>query len=474
MRASHARGRLAASAFRYTSLPYLSLPPLAGAALAYSAKDVVVAFAGVAMATPFAGVAAAALLVLDAPVANPVISSAGSGRVYLSGLLIGVVVVSGAWAALRRRSHAGITVYLLSVLYIGLLLLQKSSVHGVAAVAWGARPLQFFLVTASLSLLARGRKGVAEALLRWAFYGASLGCVLGVAHSLIPAIDPFAFTRPADIPWTSKVGSYVRASGGFVYPNNFGMYGAYAAVAAVVIYVRGVDLPKRLTYLVLFGGTCAVVFSASRAAAITLIAGTLVTGLRAYGHRRAARRVRELVGRLALPSLLLLVSLGASASAMGIVQARLVTATGTSLAARVQAWGQAWSAFSASPIFGAGISDSRLDSSFLLYLVTSGIVGALLLVAMGVATGRVIADREAWIAIVVGLLAGAVVQDSLGQTLVTWFPAALAASIGAQHSDDDPGTSGGSGDAAGFVAGRDHPAVPRPLAMIPPYRDIRA
>jgi hypothetical protein len=295
-----------------------------------------------------------------------------------------------------------------------------------ASLGWVYRPLQPFLIAFAVGVLFRGRRdrGVVGALA----WGSTIGCSLAVLATLIPGFDPFELSRPHDIPFVSQIGSFARATGGFVYPNNLGTFAAYSALLGLAALLVGRPaLSRRLAAALAVSSLAALLLSGARAAMLGLMGGAMVLALKANVSRRLV-----LVGGGLVVVLILLLTTGASRSADVVLQERLSTATGSSLSIRTKSWNAAIDDIVASPVFGVGALESRLDSMWLLAMQTGGIVGVAILVLLAKLTwggDRKLGVRypEVRFALVIAFCISGVFQDSLGQTLASW---ALGAMLG--------------------------------------------
>lgn len=415
----------------------LSLKPKVTIAVAIA----VVLIAGGA-ATAWAAVAA---MLVVGPLFNPVVHGAGSGRIYLVNVLALAAIASGAqyWLRVRRGP-------IVAVILGAYLALQIATAHGqglLAAVAWAFRPLQFLALTIVVSSLYALRPPRRDPI-KIGLVAGALGCALGSANALYPAFDPFRFTRPADIPFESVIGSFGRATGGFVYPNNFGMYGSYVALAGILGLTGSIPrIRTAFSRAAVICGAAAVFLSASRAAVLGLAVGTALAVTVTQTHRRV--RVMALSVAIAVAAGLLV---ALSPFATAIVRGRITSATSNSLTEREAAWRVAWHETLGHPLVGIGPSQSRLDSSWLLYLLAGGIIGFCLLILAAILVVKTDGAhtpflRDSRWTIAVPLAATAVIQDSLGQTLVTWFPAVILGELIGRRPDVESAFRRGKADA---------------------------
>jgi O-antigen ligase len=264
-----------------------------------------------------------------------------------------------------------------------------------------------------------------------------VGCTLAAVHALVPAFDPFAISRPDDIPFVSAIGSFARATGAFTYPNNLGSYAAYAVLLGAAAWLFGrPTIPKRLAVAVMVSGAAALLLAGSRAAGLGLVVGILYLTYKAAPGRRVVLIAAEVAAGLLVVTLVL-----SSPTAREVTDQRIETATGQSITGRIEDWRGALGDFRESPLIGTGASESRTDNFWLLYLAQAGAVGVALLCLLAHTTFR--RDRaapEEWapelkIALLLALCVSGLLQDSLGQTLTTWF---LGALIGLSMLRPDP------------------------------------
>jgi hypothetical protein len=377
------------------------------------------------------------------PVVNPPVVGLGAGRVYVVQAVL-LCTFAGALALGVRNGLAGRAALLLT--FTVLLIAVETVGRDDAGLAWVYRPLQIFFVTFTVVSLFRSQGSRALALaLAW---GATVGCTLASIHALVPAFDPFAISRPDDIPFVSAIGSFARATGAFTYPNNLGSYAAYAVLFGAAAWLFGRPaIPPRLAVAVMGSGAAALLLAGSRAAGLGLIVGILYLTFKAAPGRRVVLIGAELITGLLVVSLVL-----SSPTAREVTDQRVTSATGLSITGRIDDWRGALDDFRESPLIGTGASESRTDNFWLLYLAQAGAAGAALLFLLAYVTFR--KDRgqpEQWApelktALVLALCVSGLLQDSLGQTLTTWF---LGALIGlSMLRPDPPAPAGGDDDPA--------------------------
>ena len=366
------------------------------------------------------------------PVLNPPIVGLGAGRVYVVQALL-LCVFAGA-LALALRNGLQRKAALLVVLTVMLIAVETVG-RADAGIAWVYRPLQIFFVAFTVVSLFRSHGSRALALaLAW---GATVGCTLASIHALVPAFDPFAVSRPDDIPFVSAIGSFARATGAFTYPNNLGSYAAYAVLLGAAAWLFGRPaIPQRLAVAVMLSGGAALLLAGSRAAGLGLVVGILYLTYKAAPGRRVILIAAEVVVGLLVVTLVL-----SSPTAREVTDQRITSATGLSITSRIEDWRGALDDFRESPLIGTGASESRTDNFWLLYLAQAGAAGVALLVLLASTTFR--KDRgepgqwapELKTALLLALCISGLLQDSLGQTLTTWF---LGALIGLSMLSPDP------------------------------------
>lgn len=372
---------------------------------------------------PAVGRFALGTVVLLIPWLNPVVAGVGIGRMYLSHALVLGAVFSGVLVMGKHPAKGRLLVaFALALAYT--VEVGFTRVNAIETAGWTFRPLFPFLTTAATILLIPVDRR--ERWFQFLAYGGILGCSLAVLYALAPQIDPFAFTRPTDIPFVARIGPFVRATGGFVYPNNLGMFAGYGGLLATSsLLLARPRLSRTLATTLLVTALLALAFSASRAATGGFLLGSTLLLYRAnIGKKLASVTIAVF---MAVGAVLLLLG---SEQGQDLVEERVTTATGSSLESRQDSWAYAWERFSESPLFGTGIEESRLDSSWHLYLYTGGLVGVALLGTLaaslwGPALRRAAGERELAGALLIAMASTAFIQDSLGQTLAAWYPAVM-------------------------------------------------
>jgi O-antigen ligase len=378
----------------------------------------------------FAGRSLLLVLLVVIPMFNPALWSFGDERLYL-----GTVVVVAAAALMLPLLLSGrfnwiVVALVLAAAYV----LETGLLRGdlrLGIVGNSYRPIHAVLVfcACAVFLAAADRD-------RWLglfLAGGLVGCFLAVLNTAVPAIDPFALSRPEDIPYEARFISSRRQEGAFVYPGNFGPYAAYVAIAALIALERGRPrVPTFALYVPAFVfGALGVFVSGSRAAALGLAVAGLVVAWR-------SRRLRIPLLASAVVGTVVLVGVLWAAGVLGeIVRSRLLLAD-VSWELRFLSWRAGWEPFLENPLFGGGVIPNTIDSTLFYYLGVGGLVGLLLVLAMYWTTVlRPLRHRD-WSGLPIGLavVAIGITQDALGQPLATW---AIGASVflvsrpGAEH-----------------------------------------
>lgn len=380
------------------------------------------------------------------PVVNPAVVGLGAGRVYVVQAVM-LCTFAGALAVAVRNGLLRKAALLLALTV--LLVAVETAGRAHAGLAWVYRPLQIFFVAFTVVALfrAHGTRLLAAALA----WGATVGCTLASVHALVPAFDPFAISRPDDIPFVSAIGSFARATGAFTYPNNLGSYAAYAVLFGAAAWLFGRPaISQRLAVAMMLSGAAALLLAGSRAAGLGLVVGILYLTYKAAPGRRVLLIGAELVVGLVVVTVVL-----SSPTAREVTDQRVTSATGISITSRIEDWRGALDDFRESPLIGTGASESRTDNFWLLYLAQAGVAGVALLFLLAHTTFRkddADPDQSApelKISLLLALCVSGLLQDSLGQTLTTWF---LGALIGLSMLSPDP-PAAADDKSAGSVAG---------------------
>jgi hypothetical protein len=358
-----------------------------------------------------------------AAVFNPPVLGLGAGRIYLVQGLLLLTFVGAIALAVRTGLHRKATLLLVLTL---VLIAVETVGRPDAGLAWVYRPLQVFFVSFTVLALFRGRN--AKPLVLALAWGSTIGCTLASVHALLPDdFDPFRFSRPEDIPFVSAIGGFARATGAFTYPNNLGSYAAYAVLFGASAWLFGRPaMSQRLAVAVMLSGASALALAASRAAGLGLLVGILYLTYQAALRRRMILICVEVLIGLLVVSVVL-----SSPTAREVSSQRIESATGESLAVRIDDWRDSLGEFRESPLIGTGASESRTDNFWLLYMAQAGAVGVLLLLLLARTTfWNDPEDGPPWapelrVALLLALCVSGLLQDSLGQTLTTWFLGAL-------------------------------------------------
>lgn len=355
------------------------------------------------------------LIAFIGPTFNPVLLGIGTGRLYLvQALMVGVLVGGLALALRNGMARSALTL----VVLVASLAVVETVGRPSAGLAWVYRPLQVFLAAFAVRSLFRDHP--ARPLVLALAWGSMIGCALASVHAVLPDIDPFVLSRPTDLPFVSAIGSYARATGAFTYPNNLGTFAAYTVLFGASAWLLDRPLlPRRLAAALMMSGAAALTLAGSRAAGLGLLCGLLYLTVKAAPKRRTVILAAE-----ALFGLFIVVVVLTSPTAIEVVEQRVQSATGESFFGRVDSFKETIEELRRSPLIGTGSSASHLDNFVILYMTQAGVVGTLLLVGIARTTLRSRASKrypELWMALVIALCISGMLQDSLGQTLVTWF-----------------------------------------------------
>ncbi len=366
------------------------------------------------------------------PMFNPPVVGLGSGRVYVVQILMVCTFLGAISVAARSGLHGPATqVLVLTVLLIGVETVGRAD----SGLAWVYRPLQVFFV--AFTVVALFRHHAPRPLVLALAWGSTIGCTAASVNALFPAFDPFRFSRPSDLPFVSAIGGFARATGAFTYPNNLGTYGAYAVIFGASAWLFGrPDLPRKLAVAVMASGASALLLAGSRAAGLGLTCAILYLTYRAAPGRRVV-----LIGAEVVVGLIVVTAVLSSPTAREITDQRVQSATGISLTGRIDDWRGSLREFRKSPLIGTGASESRTDNFWLLYLAQAGAAGIVILAALARVTFALHPGRARELApemragLLLALCVSGLLQDSLGQTLTTWF---LGALIGVALLDPAP------------------------------------
>jgi len=362
------------------------------------------------------------------PVLNPPLISLGAmrgggvegGRVYLIQALLLLVVIGAFCVAIRTELRAtAVAIVMLVILLVAL----QSAGRPNAGLAWIYRPIQVFLIAFAVRSLYHNHKD--RFLLAALAWGSAIGCALASVHALVPQLDPFTVSRPDNLPFVSKLGDFTRATGAFTYPNNLGTFAAYTIILGSAALLLGRPrLSRALSWFLVSSGSAALLLSGSRAALLGVFGASFYFAIRTSPRRRG---VFLAFGAIAAFGIVLAVV--SSPAATDVARQRIDTATGESLTLRAEGWQTTLDAFASSPLIGTGATTARTDGFWLLYLSQAGLVGAVLFFLLTrLSFGALKADTqypELWVALLLVLGTSGLLQDSLGQTLTTWFPGAL-------------------------------------------------
>jgi O-antigen ligase/polysaccharide polymerase Wzy-like membrane protein len=361
------------------------------------------------------GAAALLLLVALVPIYNPAAITFRTERVYI-GNLLGLAAGAAAAVVLLKQRRRWVFVAVALAAAYGLLVALLRNAHQVSLLANTYRPLQAPVIFLACALIigARGPR-----FWRLAFVGAgALSCLLALGHAVYPAFDPFALSRPTDIPYAATfVNGVKREAGAFVYPGNFGPYAEYVALVALVsIEQLRLRLVAPTIYTLAFVvGLAGILASGSRNAALGALAGIAVVIWR-------TPRLRFPVLATGCAVTLLAAAAAAARGTLDSVLTSRVSLVGGSLSLRLDSWRPAFHVLRESPVVGAGITPGTIDGTIFYYLYVGGIAGLLVIAALYGATlvrplrkGNTVA-----LPLLAGVLATGIFQDSLGEPLVTW------------------------------------------------------
>jgi hypothetical protein len=356
------------------------------------------------------------VLFLAIPVFNPAVYRAGDERLYLGT----VVVVAAALLMLLSLLSNRFRWVVIGLLFAAAYVLETGLLRGdlrLGVVGNSYRPLHAVLVFCACAVFLFGANR--ERWLKLFLAGGLVGCSLAVLNTVVPAIDPFAVSRPDDLGWEgdSRFITSQRQAGAFAYPGNFGPFAAYVAIVALVMLEQA---KRRLFSVNLYSlaflfGALGVVVSGSRAAALGLIVAAVAVTWR-------TPRMRMPMLAAGLVGTALLVTAAWVAGVLGeIVESRVLDAD-FSIALRFESWEAGWEPFLANPLFGGGVIPNTIDSTLFYYLGVGGLVGLALVVAMYWTTILRPVRSGDWtpLPLLIAVVAVGLTQDALGQPLATW------------------------------------------------------
>lgn len=383
-----------------------------------------ISFASIFLFYPRACQALLVGAVLIAPTLNPVLLGLGpsgggtvaGGRLYLMQGLLVIVVLCSLVVAARNGMH----VLALKLVFLAVLLVLVETVgRPHAGLAWIYRPLQVSFVAFAVRALYRSTDD--RKLLIAMGWGASIGCALATANALVPRFDPFVLSRPDNLPFVSLIGTFVRATGAFTYPNNLGTFAAYTVLLGGSSWLfERPSLGRLLAACLMLSGGSALLLSGSRSAGLGLLCGIIYITAKASPSRRAI-----LIGAEFVVGLFVVLAVLSSPTASEVAQQRIGSSTGESAQLRAEGIGEALRVFRSAPLVGPGATESRTDNFWVLNLSQGGLIGAFLLLALSRLSLRASREPkrypELWAALLVTLCVSGLLQDSLGQTLTTWF-----------------------------------------------------
>jgi hypothetical protein len=351
------------------------------------------------------------LLFLLSPSFNPPLYQAGDERLYFAMALLLIAAATAIPQASRAwwvRSAA-----VLATLYVVEVGLGRGD-YRLGLLGNAYRPIQPVVAyVACCFVIGDSRR---DRYLNYFLMGGLVGTSLGILHTLVPAFDPFALSRP-NLGWISQYGGVLkREAGAFAYPNNFGMYSAYVAIIGLSALARGREqIRNSLAFAASLTGLLAVLVSGSRSALLGLsVAALLVLW-------RSPRLRVPVIALSAVTLCVFLVSLALTGFSGVVLRDRIGGISG-SLSIRTKAWHQSWDVFVRSPVFGGGLVSNTIDSTFFYLLEVGGALAIALIVALyWTSILRPLRQRRDGTGAILALaLASSLLQDSFGQPLVNW------------------------------------------------------
>ena len=360
---------------------------------------------------------ALAFLFLAVPLFNPPVYNPGDERVYLGLPIALLAVVCSIRPVLEGRYRWVLVAWALAAAYVleaGLL--RGDLAPGVLGNVY--RPISVVVVFCACAVLLRDADR--DLWIRLFLIGGLIGCGLATLHAMFSSIDPFGPSRPNE----SQV--YIesrREEGAFSYPGNLGPYGSYVVIVALVTLerLRAASLWASLYTVAAVLGALAIAVSGSRAAALAVLIGVVVIGV-----RTPRLRIPLAIGA-ALTAALGLVALWLSVATGELVESR-VTRSVSSFDVRYEGWKDTLVMLRDHPLFGAGIHPDTLDGTVFYLLGVGGLVGLALVGAMLWVTLLRPYRFGDWtgLPLLLGAVAIGLLQDVLGTPITTW---ALAAGI---------------------------------------------
>jgi O-antigen ligase len=375
------------------------------------------------------------------PVVNPGVPW-GPFDIYLSSGLILVAGLSTAMSAFfATGDHAANRDWLRHRLVVPLFLLVivnllSMTFNSGVPLSEGVRVILLLLqlyVVAFIVYYVATDEARAASLLPWLLVGGSLGAAAALVSAIQPGFAPWSLLGGVKGANASFGAMSQRIEGAFLHPNNLGIFVAYLIVAQIAL----VAYFKKSSTLLWAGGAIALVtllLTLSRGAWLGAVAGVGTVFL----LQRRAPVSAIVVAALGLIVFSLLFSHASDVN--DALSQRITQVTPSSLAQRQGVWGQNIQAFVGHPILGAGPGATRsassdAHSSYLQVLVDTGIVGAVVYVALLLAVGRelfgalkrsrgtrryhiAVAAAGVWAA----FMASGLVHSSDVQVFSNWFP----------------------------------------------------
>ncbi len=360
---------------------------------------------------------ALAVMFVAIPIFNPPLYEPGEERVYLGLPIALLAVLCSVRPVIQGRYGWVLLGWGLAAVYsLEAGLLRGDLSPGIVGNVY--RPISAVVVFCACAVLLRDADR--QLWIRLFLLGGLVGCGLAVIHAMFPSIDPFGPSRPNI---DALYFGYRREEGAFSYPGNLGPYAAFVAIVGLVTMERLRIRPlwPSLYTVSAVIAALAIAVSGSRAAALAILVGTVVIGVRS-----ARLRIPLVIGSVFVIVLAFLVLL-AAAPVDDLVESRVGQTEG-SVNVRYEGWKDTLDILRDNPLFGAGVHADTVDGTVFYLLGVSGIVGLLIVAAMyWVTVLRPFRARD-WtgLPLLLAAVGIAILQDVLGTPLNTW---ALAAGV---------------------------------------------
>ena len=360
---------------------------------------------------------ALAVMFVAIPIFNPPLYEPGEERVYLGLPIALLAVLCSVRPVIQGRYGWVLLGWGLAAVYsLEAGLLRGDLSPGIVGNVY--RPISAVVVFCACAVLLRDADR--QLSIRLFLLGGLVGCGLAVIHAMFPSIDPFGPSRPNI---DALYFGYRREEGAFSYPGNLGPYAAFVAIVGLVTMERLRIRPlwPSLYTVSAVIAALAIAVSGSRAAALAILVGTVVIGVRS-----ARLRIPLVIGSVFVIVLAFLVLL-AAAPVDDLVESRVGQTEG-SVNVRYEGWKDTLDILRDNPLFGAGVHADTVDGTVFYLLGVSGIVGLLIVAAMyWVTVLRPFRARD-WtgLPLLLAAVGIAILQDVLGTPLNTW---ALAAGV---------------------------------------------